>query len=85
GSYKDFINLRFDIEFNSDVTLEQIAYIVGEHNSIEEKNGIRYKEDKIDYVIEDLDDNKKYDSDASISSLSSNDSETTKRRKKGKT
>ncbi|CAG8810796.1 502_t:CDS:1, partial [Racocetra persica] len=139
GLYENFINLRFDIEFNSDVTLEQIAYITGEHNLIKESNRIRYynhnfksqvdkfqltdcriennldvdtivypevrrklenrlhrtkrkriqfkgyKEDKIDYEIEELDNNdKKYDSDTSMSSLSSNDSETTKRRKKGK-
>ncbi|CAG8557178.1 27461_t:CDS:2, partial [Racocetra persica] len=137
GSYEDFVNLRFDIEFNSDVTLEQIAYIIENHNSIEESNGIRYYnhnfnsqiakfelidhriendkhvdmivypevrrklenrlhrtkrkkiqfkgyiENKLDYVIENLDEN--YDSDISISSLSSNDSETTRRRKKGKT
>ncbi|CAG8817756.1 20984_t:CDS:1, partial [Racocetra persica] len=42
GLYENFINLRFDIKFNSDVTLKQIAYITGEHNSIEESNRIQY-------------------------------------------
>ncbi|CAG8584558.1 28822_t:CDS:2, partial [Racocetra persica] len=138
GSYENFINLRFDIEFNSNITLEEIGYIT-KHNSIKEQNGIwyynhnfnlqvdkfeltdyrienklhvntivypeikrklenrlcrtkrkriqfkGYKEGKIDYVIEDLDNDEKYYLDASTSSLSSNDSEMTKRRKKGKT
>ncbi|CAG8783568.1 34189_t:CDS:2, partial [Racocetra persica] len=71
GLYENFVNLRFDIEFNSGLTLKEIAYIVED-----------YKEDKIDYEIEELDNNdEKYDSD---SSLSSNDSEATRRRKKGK-
>ncbi|CAG8729178.1 7602_t:CDS:2, partial [Racocetra persica] len=81
GTYENFGNLRFGIEFNSDVTFEQIAYIIGDHNTIEES----YKEGKIDYIIEDLNNDEKYDSDTSISSLSSNDSETTRRRKKRKT
>ncbi|CAG8710927.1 12213_t:CDS:2, partial [Racocetra persica] len=138
GSYEDFVNLRFDIEFNSDVTLEQIAYIIRNHNSLEDSKGIRYYnhnfnsqidkfelidhriendkhvnmiiypevrrklenslhrtkrkkiqfkgyvENKLDYVIEDLNNDEKYDSDVSISSLSSNNSEITKHRKKRK-
>ncbi|CAG8707876.1 6725_t:CDS:2 [Racocetra persica] len=123
--HKSHDNKQWFEEFNSDMTLEQIAYIVGEDNLIEEYNEIKYynydfksqvnkfeltdhriendlhvdmivylevkkklenrlcfKENKIDYVIEESDEN--YDSDISISSLSSNDSETTKRRKKGK-
>ncbi|CAG8808314.1 15423_t:CDS:1, partial [Racocetra persica] len=43
-----------------------------------------YVKNKLDYVIEDLNNDEKYDSDVSISSLSSNDSETTRRRKKEK-
>ncbi|CAG8724068.1 13162_t:CDS:2 [Racocetra persica] len=136
GSYENFINLRFEIEFNSNVTFKQIAYIVREDNLIEEYNKIKYynhdfksqvdkfeltdhriendlyvdmivylevkrklenrlcgtkrkrirfkgfKENKIDYVIEKSDEN--YDSDISMSLLSSNDSETTKCRKKEK-
>ncbi|CAG8741269.1 3689_t:CDS:2, partial [Racocetra fulgida] len=121
------------------VTLEQITYMIGEHNTIEEHNGIRYYnhnfnsqvdkfeltdhrkennldvdtilypevrrklenrlhttkrkkvqfkgyniENKLEYIIQDLDNDEKYDSDRSMSSLSSNDSETTRRRKKGK-
>ncbi|CAG8834136.1 19927_t:CDS:2, partial [Racocetra persica] len=41
GSYENFVNLRFDIEFNSGLTLKEIAYIV-ESNPFEEKNGIKY-------------------------------------------
>ncbi|CAG8762193.1 18575_t:CDS:2, partial [Racocetra persica] len=66
--------------------LTQLLFPDTYHKSHDDKHWFEgYKEDKIDYVIEVLDDNEKYDSDASMSSLSSNDSETTRRRKKEKT
>ncbi|CAG8607673.1 20770_t:CDS:2, partial [Racocetra persica] len=81
NSLEDGKGIRYyNYNFNSQIDkFELIDYRIENDKYVDT---IIYPENKLDYVIEDLNNNEKYDSDASISSLSSNDSETTRCRKK---